>query len=532
MNASRILTILAVGILALSVGGEGLAATLQDPITPQQQQARDRFIEALRLTEAGNVAAALDAALEGAKLDPDNPDGLNLLGQLHETGGNIDAAVDAYQRAQRADPEWVEPFKNLALLHLRQEQMALALTSLDAAVQIQPDEPELHVYRAIALRASDKPIESMRAFERAWELDPDDANLAIDVALSRSVAGDLRRSIAAAERATELEPDNPQARRTLARLLGSNMAPEYLLRAPAAFREAIKLEPENPGLWAALAAVYRTMAMHPETEEAQLRAIELGLDGSEIWYRLGETIALQKRFADAVVAFDKALELDPELGEVYYARGEANYNLNQPDAAMVDLLEATRRLPGEAKPLLALINIYRVKGDNEQVENYIEQARATGQAPVEVDLATARLRLSQGLNDEALEALERVRREDPTILEAEYLVGQALLKSGRIEEGRAALAAYQTRLAAEKQQSVEQLRAEVDGRTMTYRLRSQVFINEGRLDKALEQLQAAAELDPDQAEVWLLLIQVHEARGDAAAVAAARARLAALQTGS
>ncbi len=498
----------------------------QETLTPEQQQARTKFIEALRLTESDKFEQARAVALEGARLDPVNADGLNLLGQIHEQLGQPEQAVEVYSRAVRADPEWALPLQNLGVLYLRQEQFAAALAPLERASELAPDDPRLYAYLGVALRAADRPAEAARAFESAWELDPDDGNLAIDVALSRAAAGDPIGAIEAAKAATELAPDNLIAHTVLARLLASSRDPDHLLRAPAAYRKAIALAPDNAALWSALASTYDTIALYEHAEKAQRRAIDLGLDTAQAWYRLGQMVGRQNRHADAVELFSQALERDPEIGWAYYSRGEANYNLNRPDEALGDLLQAVARLPGTAEPLLALVNVYMVKGDFASADRHIETARATGQDRPRVDLASARLRLRQGRNEEALEALERVRAAAPDLIEAQYLMGQVLIKLGRIEEGRALLADYQQKLNEQKHQQVDALRIDVVGRGRTYLLRARVFLYEGRLELALEQLQAASEFAPDNPEVWELLIQLHEQRGDAEALETARERLA------
>lgn len=530
----RVRAIAVLGIVTLIGSGQHTRAApvvgdtapgRQQALTQQQLQAREHFVEATRLTQAGDLIAARAAALKGERLDPDNPAGLNLLGHIHATLGDTADAIAAYERAQRAAPGWVEPWQNLALLFVRSDRPGRALAPLDRAIEIEPSNAALHAYRGVALRATGQTPGALLAFERAWQLAPESPDLAIEVARSRQASGDLAGALAAAETAARLAPANVAARRTLARLLASSNAPEDRLRAPAALRQAIALEPKNADLWATLAGAYRSMQMHADTAAAQQRAIDLGMTTAESWDRLGQTLILLERYPEAIEAFTKAVELSPADGWLYYARGDAHYRDGDQYAAIDDLVAASGYLPGSASPLLSLINIYRVRGDNQQVDRYVAEAQATGDAPALVDLAAARLRLDQGRYAEAIEALGRVRLNDPDALEAEYLLGRALLKTGNHEEGRRVLTEYQRQRDARDAAAEEKLRGDIVQRTTAYRRRSQVFFHEGRYDKALEPLRAALLLAPEAAATWRLLLRVHEARGDDAAAAEARAHL-------
>lgn len=52
----------------------------------------------------GNMNAALDHALEAARLDPEDSAAILLEGEIHEANGDLDQALAAYERADRADP--------------------------------------------------------------------------------------------------------------------------------------------------------------------------------------------------------------------------------------------------------------------------------------------------------------------------------------------------------------------------------------------------------------------------------------------
>jgi len=509
-------------------------APLQEPaqVETTDDQARARFLAALRLAQEGRVDEAIVEAEAGALLDTADADGLNLLGQLYGQVGRDAEAESVFQRAMQADPEWAEPFRNLGNLYMRQEKFSAAVAPLIHAAGIDDSDPLVQAQLGVAFRESGRPEQALDAFERAWQLAPGDARLALDVALARRAVRDTAGAIDAVERAVELDPGNPLPHMILAQLYIDSDRVEYLVKAPALYRHVLQLQPERAEVWLALARAYNQIAIRNEAEIALRRAIELGLDNADVRFQLGQTLGRQQQFAAAEQEYDRALAANPGLGGAYFLRGEARFNLNRFDEALEDFEAAIAAMPSDPGPILAAVKIYMVQGNLDAAESGLALARSTNQSRAQVELATGRLRVRQGRNEEALEALDETLRIDPSLIEAEYLRGQAQLKLGRVEQGRETLAEYQRKLNEQRGAEVDRLRVGVVGRAQIYVLRGQVFLNEGRLDEALEQLRAASELAPDSRGVWSALALIYDARGEAAEAAAARARAAQLPEGS
>ena len=55
------------------------------------------------------------------------------------------------------------------------------------------------------------------------------------------------------------------------------------------------------------------------------KAIELQPDYTKAWINKGEILAQLKRYDEAVRAFDAAIEINPNLFEVWYNKGLALY---------------------------------------------------------------------------------------------------------------------------------------------------------------------------------------------------------------
>ncbi|HJO03361.1 MAG TPA: tetratricopeptide repeat protein [Acidobacteriota bacterium] len=513
-----------------SATGSVVSAHVLQDISAAEQAARERFIDALRLAEQGRLDEALEAAVEALSLDDNNADGLNLIGQLYEQMDRGSEAEQAYRGASKADPDWSTPYRNLGSLYVARSQPSLALAPLTRAADLAPDDPLAHALLASVLRATGRPREAVATFRRAWELDPDSVQLAIDIAMTQMEAGDHPGAIATAEQATDRAPESPLAARLLARTLNASELVDDLVRAPAAYRRAIGLDPGRGDLWLGLGAAYDQLALRAQAEEAYRRAIELGLDTPQVRYELGRILSRQSQFASALEQYAHAIATDANFAPAYYARGEALFELNRAEEALADFEHAIRMSPGDPDPVLAAVQVYMVRGALESSERLLSDiaSTATRRRP-EIAVAIGRLRLRQDRNEEVVEVLAPVLDDASELIEARYLSGQALLKLGRIDEGRAMLSEYQRLFNAERGREVELLRVGIMGRAQIYVLRGRVYAHEGRFKLALEQLQSAAELAPDNPEVWQALAELHDGRGDSQAAAEARQRAKALR---
>jgi len=542
-NSTRLISRrLALGLVGLAFTFVCLSAAaassrpvaLQESAQPDAatEQARDHFRAALRLAQDGQVDGAIVEAEAGALLAPSDADGLNLLGQLYGQVGRDDDAEAVFLRAMQSDPEWSEPFRNLGDLYIRQEKFSAAVAPLIHAAGIDDSDAILQARLGVAFRESGRPDQALEAFERAWRIVPDDARLALDVALARRAVGNDEGAIRAVEKAAELDVGNPMPHMILAQLYIDSDRVDYLVKAPALYRHVLELQPERAEVWLALARSYSQIAIRDEAEIALRRAIELGLDTPDVRFQLGQTLGRQQQFAAAEKEYDRVLAATPDRGAAHYLRGEARFNLNRFDEALEDFQAAITAMPDNPDPMLAAVKVYMVQGDLEAAENSLLLARATNLARAEVELATGRLRVRQGRNEEALGALGEALVLNPGLIEAEYLRGQAQLKLGRVEQGRETLAAYQRKFNEQRSAEVERLRVGLVGRAQIYVLRGQVFLNEGRLDESLEQLVAASELAPESRSVWSALATIYDARGEEAEATAARARAGQLPEGS
>jgi non-specific serine/threonine protein kinase len=183
---------------------------------------------------------------------------------------------------------------------------------------------------------ADKLEAGRRHFEKALQSDP---NYALALAGMSRVDGQyyrnidpdesrLRRAEEYAQRALAIDPQLAEGHVALGCTFGYRY--DYS-RAVGEFREAIRLEPDNAYAWDLLSWALAYL-QPPEAAEAEKAAREsIGLQPSLIgaYYHLGRALLLQRRFSEAISAFEQARELDSAsnigvlgLGQVYLAQGD------------------------------------------------------------------------------------------------------------------------------------------------------------------------------------------------------------------
>ncbi|MCX6619397.1 MAG: tetratricopeptide repeat protein, partial [Acidobacteria bacterium] len=150
-------------------------------------------------------------------------------------------------------------------------------------------------------------------------------------------------------------------------------------RAADTFRKALGLEPENAYAWDMLswALAYQQPPDAPGAEKAARESIRLqpALIGAH--YHLGRALLLQKRYAEAVAAFEQARELDPQfttvdfgLAQVYLAQG--NYD------RAVQFLQKVLEKRRSSILVIYLGFAYAGRGDKQKALAAIQEALAGG----------------------------------------------------------------------------------------------------------------------------------------------------------
>ncbi len=219
-----------------------------------------------------------------------------------------------------------------------------------------------------------------------------------------------------------------------------------------------------------------------EAIAAYQKAIEIDPDYADAYYNIGIALRKQGKLDEAIAAYQKAIEIDPDYADAYYNIGIALRKQGKLDEAIAAYQKAIEIDPDYAKAYYNIGIALRKQGK-------LEEAIAAYQKAIEIDPDYAKAYYNigialddQGKLEEAIAAYQKAIEIDPDYAKAYYNMGIALRKQGKLEE---AIAAYQ--------KAIEIDPDDADAyNNMGYALEKQ-----GKLEEAIAAYQKAIEIDPD-----------------------------------
>ncbi len=167
-----------------------------------------------------------------------------------------------------------------------------------------------------------------------------------------------------------------------------------------------------------------------------VRAVEVlrpGVDAAT-WHMLGVASVEAGKTEDALTAFQKAVELDPEMPEVYNSLGGLWFHLGDMAKAEPALRNAIRLQPNYAEAHENLGNVLSATGRFDEARYHFEAALQyrAGYTSARYNYAVALARAKH--LDEAQGQLEILLRADPKLAEAHEFLGSLLATRGRSAE--------------------------------------------------------------------------------------------------
>jgi predicted CXXCH cytochrome family protein len=244
----------------------------------EQAVARDgEHLIALRnyasvLVAADQYAKAELVARRAQALAPEDPNTLNVLGDVLTRLGRANEAIPLLTRAVAIEYDLPEALQNLALAYRETGDRTRAVEAVRQAIRATPEMAAAHSTLAGLLRDQGQTAEAEREFIRAIELDPANPIAHYNYASLLAVAGRLEDSERHAREAARLAPDMATAQRSLGRLLAIRGANS---EAELAFRRTLALEPTDAETHFHLGKALASLQRLPEAVESLRRAVEL-----------------------------------------------------------------------------------------------------------------------------------------------------------------------------------------------------------------------------------------------------------------
>lgn len=283
----------------------------------------------------GDTAAALAAANDALRTDPDNAALHHVRGLALRAHGDRDDAAAALDRAIALAPEHAPYRISRAGVLLDGKDIDGARRELDAALALDPNQLAAYVMGAhLALMTGERDA-AARQLKLAQRINAEHPHVLGIAGQLAQLDGDADGALRLFVQAAQLVPDDPAVLSTLALA--------YLARGNLAFaeqtlRQAIALQPAAPHLREALVA----------------------------------SLQRQERVDEALAEAQALLARQPDDVSTLAACARLAHRLGQHDAAVDYLQTAVQRDPHDAAMIGALEDLWRQRGDETRATEFLE----------------------------------------------------------------------------------------------------------------------------------------------------------------
>ena len=137
--------------------------------------------------------------------------------------------------------------------------------------------------------------------------------------LGLATQGKYDEAIPILQRALEKDPGQPDIWANLGDIQSKAGKMED---AVASFEKAIALRPDDVGFYQNMGVLFAKMGKEDDAQAAFGKAAELNPEGSAVnFFNLGATLVNSGKLVEAIDAFKRAVEADPDYAEAYYELG-------------------------------------------------------------------------------------------------------------------------------------------------------------------------------------------------------------------
>jgi tetratricopeptide (TPR) repeat protein len=395
-----------------------LPAGAQDPDASPAQAAAPQG------SRAGTVAPALasaedkiaDRAYDAARpmvlaylqQHPGDARALFDLGYIEDSTGQADRAEADYRKAIAADPKQFEARAGLGLLLAQEGKGEQADQELQAATSLEPASHDVtakaQVWRSLAqLQAPNDPAAAKASLLKALQLTPGQSTPA-DLLLTAQIAersGDAETAETAYRRVLATQPDSAAATAGLAHLLTQQKQyaqAEPLLRAAleknpndaalttqlasvlagegkmsealAALEKLHALEPANSSVSRMLGDAYLQASDPGKAEPIFAAALQSAPADRELLNDEGQSLILEKRFAEAVPVLRRAVQADAGDTEAWSGLAYAYTQLHQPSEVLQALSMRSKTATDTPATLFLWATAYDTLRDSRRAAEY------------------------------------------------------------------------------------------------------------------------------------------------------------------
>jgi tetratricopeptide (TPR) repeat protein len=453
------------------------------------------------------------------------------IGVIHEEKENYDKAIDEFKKAVELKPDCSEAFVHLGNIAIKRGESEKAIENYGRAIDIGDDleaEARLKLGDVYFLRGGFD--DALSEYEAARERNPHSADTYYALGLVFMAKRNYYEAIPNLEKALTLNPHHSEALSNLARayyqygeelLRKSGNEPikkEELEHAVSLLKRSIELQ-KSAEAYGRLAWAYSSLKKYQEAELAAQKAVEL--DPDYAWYHagLGRILLEQSKREEAVKELLRATNLDPEhvfahlyLGVAYKELGnkklakdsferawDLGFDKGDYISASLAMDYASEMAPGNSLYFARSGEAYRMLKQYDKALVALKKAVSMEKQSPWVYGSLGDVYRLQGDYDQAEAQLKEAIKLDSEDSWAYAHLGETYRQKGDYDKAEAQL------------ERAIQLNPEY---AWAYASLGETYRQKGDYDKAEAQLERAIELNPEYAWAYASLGETYRQKGD------------------
>jgi Flp pilus assembly protein TadD len=385
-------------VLILAAGLQPARAQVGGDLVNRLENAAS-LIREERLVEAESQLSGI------LKLNPHQPDALNLLGAVRAKQRRLDEAEKLFSRALTANAALLSARMNLVQLYLIQAKPESAISELQQVLRLQPDNQEAFNRLSRLLLSEKRSAEFIALLEQAKKIRTLPSSLLLSLADAYLETNDAVKAEESFRLLLDQQSDDADAILGLAQVAylrdDTALAVSYLERAKAAavksadtlhrfarvawqagrfeeanlaLTEAIRLKPNEPAFYVALGTTWLKKPDLVEAEQAFRRALQLQADNPQAQMYLGYTLLLQAKYPAARELLEKSLTRAPAVPQTFYYLGLIAQEEGDDQAAIQHFKKTLQLSPAYAEVHVALGRSFLKLKDYPQARAELELA--------------------------------------------------------------------------------------------------------------------------------------------------------------
>jgi tetratricopeptide (TPR) repeat protein len=215
------------------------------------------------------------------------------------------------------------------------------------------------------------------------------------------------------------------------------------------------------------------------------KALQLNPDAAKVQNNLGNAFLRKGNVDEAISHYQKVLQIRPDYAEIHYNLGNALLRKGSVDDAIVHFQKALQIKPDYTDARFNLGSVLLRRGRVDEAIVQFQKALQIRPDYAEVHYNLGNALFQRGSVDEAISQYQRALQIKPDYAEAHYNLGNAFFQQGHVDE---AIAHYQ-----------KALEIKPDHAEAHYNL-GNALLKEGSVDEAIVHYQKALEIKPGYAE--------------------------------